>query len=229
MSKGDCATSGAPAPSSDPGHRRGLRQPGARRPAAVRGDGDEVYLEQARSWVADADAHHWDTAAGGYFVSADDTRDVIVRSKSINDHAAPAGNGTMVEVLARLYLHTGEETYRSRADALVQLFSGDSPQYLLSVPGLLSSAELLQRPIQVVIIGDRDDPAAEELRAAAFETPSPLLAILSLQPDSSLAETHPAFGKGIENGRPAAYVCVGMTCSPPMVEPAELRRHLAAA
>jgi uncharacterized protein YyaL (SSP411 family) len=191
--------------------------------------GEARFLEQARSWVAGADAHHWDPAAGGYFVSADDTRDVIVRSKSINDHAVPAGNGTMVEVLARLYLHTGEEMYRSRADALVELFSGDSPQYLLSVPGLLSSAELLQQPIQVVIVGDRNDPATAALRAAAFATPSPLLALLSRQPDSSLAETHPAFGKGLVNGRPAAYVCAGMTCSPPMVEPAELRRHLAAA
>jgi uncharacterized protein YyaL (SSP411 family) len=191
--------------------------------------GEVGFLEQARSWVADADAHHWDTAAAGYFVSADDTRDVIVRSKSINDHAVPSGNGTMVEVLARLYLHTGEETYRARADALVQLFSGDSPQYLLSVPGLLISAELLQNPIQVVIVGDHNDPATAALRTAAFATPSPLLTLLSRQPDSSLAETHPAFGKGLVNGRPAAYVCVGMTCSPPMVEPAELRHHLVAA
>jgi uncharacterized protein YyaL (SSP411 family) len=111
----------------------------------------------------------------------------------------------------------------------VQLFSGDSPQYLLSVPGLLISAELLQKPIQVVIVGDHNDPATAALRTAAFATPSPLLTLLSRQPDSSLAETHPAFGKGLVNGRPAAYVCVGMTCSPPMVEPAELRHHLVAA
>ena len=164
---------------------------------------------------------------GGYFVSADDTRDVIApRASTIMPRrpvTAPWSRYSRAYTCIQAKRRTGlaPTPWCSSSPAIVR--------HLLSVPGLLSSAELLQRPIQVVIIGDRDDPAAAELRAAAFETPSPLLAILSLQPDSSLAETHPAFGKGLVNGRPAAYVCVGMTCSPPMVEPAELRRHFAAA
>ncbi len=191
--------------------------------------GNARFLEQARTWVADADKHHWDQAAAGYFVSADDTADVIVRSKSVTDNAVPSGNGTMVEVLARLYFLTGDEAYRARADALVRLFSGESAQYLLTVPGLLSGAELLQGAAQVVIVADQNDPAAVPLRRAAFEAPSPLLVLLSRQPDSPLPDTHPAAGKGLVAGRPAAYVCVGMTCSPPLVEPAALRRQLAAA
>ena len=191
--------------------------------------GEERFLEQAQTWVADADKHHWDQASAGYFVSADDTTDVIARSKSINDNAVPSGNGTMVEVLARLYLLTGEEGYSARAGALVRLFSGDNPQYLLSVPGLLSGAELLQRAVQVVIVGDPNESATAALREAASDAPSPLLVLLSRQPDSPFPETHPASGKGLVGGQPAAYVCIGMTCSPPFVDAGDLRRQLASA
>jgi uncharacterized protein YyaL (SSP411 family) len=190
--------------------------------------GEDRFLQQARTWIAAADRHHWDSAGAGYFHSADDTTDVIARSKTINDNAVPSGNGTMVEVLSRLYLHTGDDAYRQRAEAVVQLFSGDNSQYLLTVPGLLSSAELLQRAIQVVVVGDRSIPAATALRRAVFDAASPLLVVSSREPDAPLPVMHPAFAKGLVDGKPAAYVCVGTTCSPPVVEPDALRRHLAA-
>jgi uncharacterized protein len=189
---------------------------------------DESCLQQARSWVEQADRHHWDDAAGGYFMSADDTTDVIVRSKSINDHATPSGNGTMVEVLTRLSLHTGDAVHEHRAEALVRLFSGDSAQYLMSVPGLLVAGELLSRPIQVVIAGDQGSPQAEALRRAALGAPVPLLVITPASAKQPLAATHPAYGKGLLNGRAAAYVCAARTCSPPIADADELRRHLAA-
>ena len=190
--------------------------------------GEDRFLEQARTWVSAADRHHWDPAGAGYFQSADDTRDVIARSKAIHDHAVPSGNGTMVEVLARLYFHTGEDAHRQRAEAVAQLFSGDNPQYLLSVPGLLNSVELAQGAVQLVIVGDRRDPATAALRRAAFNSASPLLVLSSREPDTALPATHPAFAKGLVDGKPAAYVCIGPTCSPPVTEPDELRRRLAA-
>jgi uncharacterized protein len=189
--------------------------------------GENRFLAHARTWVAAADGHHWDAAGAGYFQSADDATDVIARSKRINDNAVPSGNGTMVEVLTRLYFHTGDDAYRQRAEALVQLFSGDNPQYLLSVPGLLTSAELLQRAIQVVVVGDRSAPATAALRRAIVETPSPLLISSLREPNAPVPAAHPAFGKGLVDSRPAAYVCVGTTCSPPVVEADDLRRQLA--
>ena len=190
--------------------------------------GEDRFLEQARTWVGGADSHHWDPAGAGYFHSADDTMDVIARSKTINDNAVPSGNGTMVEVLSRLYFHTGDDAYRQRAEAVARLFSGDDPQYLLSVPGLLNAVELSQRAIQVVVVGDPRDPATVALRRAVFDAPSSLLVLSSREPDAPLPATHPAFAKGIVDGEPAAYVCVGTTCSPPLVEADDLRRRLAA-
>jgi uncharacterized protein YyaL (SSP411 family) len=191
--------------------------------------GERRYLEQALRWVADADRYHWDASGVGYFVSAEDTADVVARAKSINDNAVPSGNGTMVEVLARLYFHTGIDTYRQRAEALVQLFSSDNPQYLIGVPALLSSAEVLMRAIQVVIVGQSTDDATSALRRVAFETPAAPKVLFLREPEMPLPDVHPAAGKGLVEGRPAAYVCLGSICSSPVIEPTELRQQLASA
>jgi uncharacterized protein len=190
---------------------------------------DPLYLETARDLAATAERHYWDAAQGGYFFSADDTTDVITRSKSIHDNPVPSGNSTMVDVLARLSLITGDSAYRERADALVQLLSGNNPQYLTTVPGLLMSAELLDRAIQIVIIGPNDTVKTQALHAAALRSAPPLAVVLVFPPNAiSLAPTHPAFGKTLVDDQPAAYVCVAQTCSPPIVDADALRHTLSA-
>ena len=64
--------------------------------------GRQDYFDQAVDWVKTADQHYWDGQSGGYFFTADDAQDLIVRTKSAIDNATPSGNGIMVEVLARL-------------------------------------------------------------------------------------------------------------------------------
>lgn len=192
--------------------------------------GDALYLAQARTWVETANRHHWDAAQAGWFLSADDTADVLVRTKPINDNAVPAGNGTMVEVLARLWLLTGEDAYRAQAEAAAHLFSGDNPQYLMSVPGLLSAAELLQRAIQVVVVGDEGDPAVAALLDEVRHAPSAPLVVLSRRsPEAELPPSHPAAGKALVDGRAAAYLCIGQACSPPLQDARALRDALARA
>ena len=87
--------------------------------------GDDALLIKVRDWVAILDLHYWDRAGSGYFFSADDTEALIARAKTAADSAVPAGNGTLVGVLARLAILTGEDTYRRRAEAIVETFSGE--------------------------------------------------------------------------------------------------------
>jgi hypothetical protein len=46
--------------------------------------------------------------------------------------------------------------------------------------------------------------------------------VVALSAGSSLPTDHPAFGKGLVNGKPAAYVCVGPVCSLPVTDPRDL-------
>jgi len=158
-------------------------------------------------------------------MSADDTRDIIARTKVASDNATPSGNGTMVEVLARLFHITGNPRYRERAEGIVRLFSGDNVQYLLSVPGLLNGWELMNNAVQVVLVGC-DDGDRDAWRRALFQAPAPARIVTWLDADTALPEGHPAHGKTPHEGRATAYVCVGPTCERPVTDPGALADRL---
>ncbi|MCP5368829.1 MAG: thioredoxin domain-containing protein [Hyphomicrobiales bacterium] len=188
--------------------------------------GKEDYLRQAGDWVQTANDRYWDHAGGGYFLSADDVTDVITRSKTVADNATPSANGIMVEVLARLYLATGDEAHRARADELVGVFAADEPRHLVGMPSLTTGFALLADAVQVVVAGDPDDAATAALLRAALDTGVQDKVILRAPPGRPLPAGHPAAGKGPVNGRPAAYVCRGATCGLPVTDPQVLRHEL---
>ncbi len=183
------------------------------------------FLAFARSLVATADAHYWDEAAHGYFFTADDADDLILRTKTALDTATPSGNGMMAEVLVKLYHLTGESGYRDRAERLIAAFSGLVRRQFMGLPTLLDAFELLARPTQVVVVGPAE--AARPLLRAVAETAIPTRILLQPAPDHALPAGHPAHGKGMVDGRPAAYVCIGPTCSAPATTPDALRERLA--
>jgi len=187
---------------------------------------DPVYLDHAKSWVDVANRHFWDDSNSGYFLSADDTTDVITRSKSAADNATPSGNGVMLEVLGRLYALTGDDDFRNRAEALIILFSNDNPNYLLSVPGLLSASQYLSDPLQIAIIGDVEAPLTQDLRKAAISAPRCSKIITVLAPGASLPKHHPAAGKTQVDALSTAYVCAGPTCGLPVTTVTELQQQL---
>jgi uncharacterized protein YyaL (SSP411 family) len=181
--------------------------------------GDETFLSQARDWVAVLDHYYWDeAAAGGYFFAAKDTEGLIARAKTAADSAVPAGNGTLVGVLTRLAILTGGEAYRRRAEAIVETFSGEVARNFFPLATLLNNVELLEKPLQVVVVGAANDSAFQSLLRAVYNLSLPNRILLTLPPAASLPVSHPAHGKGLVDGRPAAYMCKGPVCSLPITD-----------
>jgi uncharacterized protein YyaL (SSP411 family) len=152
--------------------------------------GNNIYLDQAEVWMATVQAYYADEKGGGYFLSADDANDLIIRSKTIADNAVSSGTGVMAECLARLYLLTGKEEYHERANKLICTFSGSQAQNLISQLGLMMGFEILERALSIVIIGDY-----KELVRAAIEVAPPWRVILRIPPGATLAGKQPACGK----------------------------------
>ena len=191
--------------------------------------GEDAYVARARAWVAVLDAHYWDEAEGGYFYAPDDGEANISRTKTAHDSATPAGNGTMVGVLGRLHHLTGETAYRERAEALEKAFSGELERNFSPLATLANNSELLRRAVQVVVCGAHEDAGTQALLDVVFSVSLPNRVLTRLAPGDALPLGHPAFGKGLHEGRPAAYVCVGPVCSLPATEPGALRAALDAA
>jgi uncharacterized protein YyaL (SSP411 family) len=188
--------------------------------------GEAHFLAWVRGWAAALDAHYWDAEGGGYFFAAHDTEGLIARAKTAADAAVPAGNGTMVGVLTRLALLTGEDAYQRRAEAIVETFSGEVGRNFFPLATLLNSAEVLARPLQIVLVGEPGDAGLAALRRAVYEVSLPNRVVLAIPPGFALPPTHPAHGKGLVGGAPTAYVCEGPVCSLPLTDPAALRDRL---
>ena len=187
--------------------------------------GENSYLAAAQTWIETLDTHYWDET-GGYFFTADDAEALIVRSKSADDNATPSGNGVIADVLARLFLITGEDRYRARAEALITAFGGEVSQNFFSLATLMNASEMLQQGTQIAIVGKRTEAATTALIQAAIAAPLSARVIAVFSPDDALPAGHPANGKGLVEGAPAAYVCIGPTCSLPQTAPEGLTASL---
>jgi len=187
--------------------------------------GSEGYLAQAEAWTAQADDLFWCDTDGGYCLSARDATDVITRSRLSADNALPNGNGTMADVLARLYLLTGEDGYRAKANALINSFPAENPDAMANMPTLLTAYELLASGAQVVVAGANG--RAQSLLEAALRAPGMLRVVLRTD-NGDTPPGHPAHGKTEVNGQAAAYVCRNGVCEKPVTDAASLRKALEA-
>ena len=150
--------------------------------------GEADYLSRAEAWVEVMQQHYWDAEAGGYFLTADDTEALIVRTKTANDNAVPAANGSMVGVLARLFYLTGRSDYRDRADRVLAGFSGDIERTFFALSTMLNGFDLLTDALQVVVIGDPNTEDTQRLRATldAASLPNRVTLLLSPGAESQL-------------------------------------------
>ena len=187
------------------------------------------FLDQARSWVETLHAHYWDDADGGYFATADDTDDVLLRAKNAQDNAVPAGNGTMLQVLTTLYHLTGNEKYREQADILIPRFAGEIGRNFFPLATFLNACDTAQRPLQITLTGDPATPTYVGLLRAIAEISAPGLILHQLGPKGSLPPNHPASAALGAPAQSAAYLCVGQSCSLPLLDPKALSEALLAA
>ncbi len=188
--------------------------------------GNSRYLDDTSNLTEQIDAYYIDEN-GGYFFAANDTPNLITRTKNANDNATPSGNGTLVGVFARMYYLTGDESYRIRAERIVKTFAGEVARNFFPLSTLLNSNELLNRGLQIVIIGDRANSDTTALLDALENHSLPDRILNVIATAQHLPDGHPATGKDQINGKPTAYICEGPVCSLPMTTPEDLTTFLA--
>ena len=182
---------------------------------------DTAFLHDAENFVATVDRYHGDPN-GAYFFAANDTPNLITRTKNANDHPTPSGNGTLVGVFARLFYLTGNTDYRTRAENIIQTFAGEVARNFFPLSTLINASEFLQRGQQFILIGDRAEPETRALlrEIENHSLPDRILNIVARTED--LPSNHPAAGKDRIDGKPTLYICEGPVCGLPITDPAVL-------
>jgi uncharacterized protein YyaL (SSP411 family) len=177
--------------------------------------GNARYLRHAETW-ADYCLAHFSDPRGGFYHTADTEKLLVARIREGHDTVTPSGNGVMAQVLARLHLLTGDDRYARAAQALFDGFGAEIEREAFLLASIIDAQQFNGQPTQVTIVGDVTQPAAKSLLRAAQRNAPVDRVICMVGPDKKLPDHHPAAGKVPRDGKAAAYVCVGTTCSLPI-------------
>ncbi|MDO8875984.1 MAG: thioredoxin domain-containing protein [Pseudolabrys sp.] len=182
------------------------------------------FLDQAVAWQRALDAHYADAETGGYYWSADDATDLLLRPHSTTDDATPNPNAVAAQNLVRLAVLTGDDTWRAQADRLVENILAMAGKNLFGHVALLNALDLRLRGAEIVCTG----PDAERFAHAALKLPFVDRIVLRAAAAVDLPASHPAQDKLKSVTGSAAFVCVGERCSLPVNEPEKVADAVAA-
>ena len=177
--------------------------------------GDHALLEQALIWQRALDAHYTDPDTGGYYWSADDAGDLLMRPHSTADDATPNPNSVAAQNLVRLAVLAGDDKWRDRADRLIESILSASAQSLFGHVALLNALDLRLRGAEIVVTGVDSDALAQ----AALRLPFIDRIVLRAPTVNAVPVTHPARDKIASAPEGAAFVCLGERCSLPVTTP----------
>jgi len=185
--------------------------------------GKPTYLGDARRMLTALDRWHADTAGTGYYLSASDSTDVIMRVRGDVDEAMPSATAQIIEAIARLACATGDAGLAAKAFDSAASAVGRAIHQRYGQSGIVNTIPLATAPRKLVMV-EADGGAL--FVPEANRAPDPRRVDLPLRQSAEPGTITLPGGAEIDSSKPAAYLCIGMTCLPPITDPALLRGAL---
>ena len=150
---------------------------------------------------------------------------MISRAKPIFDASIPSGNAMATQLLLRLYHITGEDRYYQHAEKVLRSYYDAMESQPFGFAHLLCALDFyLEKPKEVVVVGERGEPRVDELLTKIHSVYQPNMTIQLASPSEPLENRSPLLrGKSQVGGNPTVYVCQNFTCSAPVTSWDELR------
>jgi len=182
--------------------------------------GQRGYLNHALTWQASLERDYANPHNSGYYLTANDAEGLVVRPASTMDDATPNANSLAAHNLVRLAVLAGNDTWREKADALIDGVVSAAAENLFTHVALLNAIDLRLRMAEIIVTGT--GPNADALLAAARQLPFIDRTVLHAAKADDLAPSHPAREKIAAAPNGAAFVCVAERCSLPVTDAAAL-------
>jgi len=179
--------------------------------------GDKKNLDFAEKTVTFIEKNFsGQTANTGYYLTPEDTNDLVIRPKITADNVTPSGNGTMANVFAEMHLLTGQEKYREKAENLIRTLMPENPQLGAQHTMLLTAENRLRQSLQITIIGQAETEADKTLLQQVYAMGLTSGVIIRHNENEALPTSHPAYGKTAIDGKMTVYICQNRVCSEPV-------------
>jgi uncharacterized protein YyaL (SSP411 family) len=178
---------------------------------------DERWFTAARALV-DTILTQFADPAGGFFSTADDHEQLLVRRKDIEDSPIPSGNSAVALVLLRMHAFTGEVRYRDAAADTLKILQKVAGRFPTGFGHALQAIDFYVGPVkEVALVGE----SLGDLTAAVRGDFRPRAVLAGAAADAGSAIELLAHRPELD-GKPSAYVCENFTCERPVNTPAEL-------
>jgi uncharacterized protein YyaL (SSP411 family) len=183
----------------------------------------------ARHWLDEAlrltdvmFAQFHDPERGGFFQTGADHEELVVRRKDFIDNAIPSGNSLAAEALLRLAELTGNEEWRGEALRILLVMQDAMARQPTGFGRMLGALDMLLAPRrEIAIVGAPDDDATQALLRTVRKRYLPHTVLALKHPDEE-SDLPLLAGRGLVDGKPAAYVCENYACMLPVTTPEEL-------
>ncbi|MGH7832101.1 MAG: thioredoxin domain-containing protein [Candidatus Binatia bacterium] len=185
-------------------------------------------LERAAMLAETMIREFWDDVDGGFFYTGRSHEQLISRSKTSYDSSVPSGNSMAAQAMLRLYHYLGKEDYLKRAEKILRLYYDAMEQQPFGFAHMLAALDFyLEKPKEIVVVGDTGDPRFKEIVEKLRSSYLPNKTVRLAEPGKPLHELSPMLqGKGQIDGKPTVYVCHNFTCSQPVTEWERLKELL---
>jgi uncharacterized protein YyaL (SSP411 family) len=192
---------------------------------------DEAYLGFALELTDTLISRFWDAGSGGFYFTADDAEEILVRRKELYDGAIPSGNSVCLLLLARLGRMTGDAGLAEKSERLMRSW-GDAVRrapegYTFS---LHAADFIIGRGFEVVIVGEKGAPDTEKMVGELGKHYLPNKVVVLKEPGREGAfppriERHLGSRQSV-NGQATCYICTNERCLPPVTDAAQMLRAL---
>jgi uncharacterized protein YyaL (SSP411 family) len=189
---------------------------------------DRLNLDRALELTEIMIREFWDENSGGFFYTGRSHEQLIAQSKPIFDGSIPSGNAVAAHVLLRVYHYQGRDDYLKRAEKILRSSYDAMENQPFGFAHMLAALDFyLDKPREIVLVGDRKDPHTAELLEKIHSLYLPNMTLQCVSPGDSLEQISPLLaGKKAISGKTTVYVCHNSTCSRPAVEWDEVKSIL---
>ena len=192
---------------------------------------DVHYLQTALNLNSEMIRYFWDEQNGGFYFTADDAEELIVRQKDIYDGAIPSGNSVAVLNLFRLARITANSDLEDKANKIMLAFSKDVKSEPFGYTQMMVGLDFGIGPsYEIVIVGNPEATDTKEMLNFLRKHFVPNKVVL-LRPSDQEEPDIIRLAKFTEyqssfDGKATAYVCLDYACKMPTTDTEEMLKLL---
>ena len=186
---------------------------------------EERWINEAVALADTVMARFSDTAAGGFFFTADDHEQLIARNKDIHDSSVPSGNAMSATALLRLGKLTGRTEYIEAARSTLEATLGVMTQAPTASGQMLIAADMLIGPMKEIAILAASDEELAKIAGSLSKRflPNHVLAARVTDSRARSPQLDSIFaGKLLNDEAACVFVCENFACREPVAGTAQI-------